>query len=171
MEGYSYLSLITDAYSRKIVGYALHPSLGSEGCMIALSMALDGRISLNSPLVHHSDRGVQYCCGSYVDLLSAKNIAISMTQSGNPYENALAERMNGIIKSEFFPKKIFQNHKEAKKVIDKIIQVYNGRRPHSSLNFLTPNAAHQMTGPIAKKWKPGKRKFRNSDPQNYNGNN
>jgi len=171
MEGYSYLSLITDAYSRKIVGYALHPSLGSEGCMIALSMALDGRISLNSPLVHHSDRGVQYCCGSYVDLLSAKNIAISMTQSGNPYENALAERMNGIIKSEFFPKKIFQNHKEAKKVIDKIIQVYNGRRPHSSLNFLTPNAAHQMTGPIAKKWKPRKRKFRNSDPQNYNGNN
>lgn len=168
MEGYSYLSLITDAYSRKIVGHALHPSLESEGCIIALSKAMDGRLRSDIPLIHHSDRGVQYCSGAYVATLLSQGISISMTQSGNPYENALAERMNGIIKSEFFPRKIYQNHKEAKKAIDQIINTYNSRRPHSSLDYLTPNDAHNMTGPIAKRWKHRKRKeqidnFRNED--------
>ena len=166
MEGYSYLSLITDAYSRKIIGHALHPSLESEGCIIALTMALDRRLYRGSPLIHHSDRGVQYCCSAYVDMLLSQGIAISMTQSGNPYENALAERMNGIIKSEFFPKRVYQNHKEAKKAIDKIVNIYNSKRPHSSLDFLTPNAAHHMTGPIPKKWKPRKRNVRITDLQN-----
>jgi putative transposase len=166
LEGYSYLSLITDAYSRKIVGHALHPNLESVGCIIALSMALDGRSNRDRLLIHHSDRGVQYCCGAYVDMLMSAGISISMTQSGNPYENALAERMNGIIKSEFFPKRIYQNHKEAKKAIDKIINVYNSRRPHSSLDFLTPNQAHSMEGPIAKRWKPRKKHFLGVDLQN-----
>lgn len=157
IEGYSYLSLITDAYSRKIVGHALYPSLESEGCIIALSTALAGRSFRDRSLIHHSDRGVQYCCGAYVDMLRADGIAISMTQSGNPYENALAERMNGIIKTEFFPKRIYQNYKEAKKAIDKIVNIYNSRRPHSSLDFLTPNEAHTMAGPITMKWKPRKR--------------
>lgn len=170
MEGYSYLSLITDAYSRKIVGHTLHPSLESEGCIIALTMALDGRLYRDSQLIHHSDRGVQYCCSAYVDILLSQGIAISMTQSGNPYENALAERMNGIIKSEFFPKRIYQNHKEAKKAIDKIINVYNSKRPHSSLGFLTPNAAHHMTGPIPKKWRPRKRNVGITDLQNQKEN-
>jgi putative transposase len=80
-----------------------------------------------------------------------------MTQSGNPYENALAERMNGIIKSEFFPRRIYQNHKKAKKAIDKIVLVYNTRRPHSSLDYLTPSDAHNMTGPISQRWKPRKK--------------
>lgn len=156
MEGYSYLSLITDAYSRKIVGYALHPNLESEGCIIALSMALEGRLYPDTRLIHHSDRGVQYCSGAYVNMLLSWSISISMTQSGNPYENALAERMNGIIKSEFFPRRIYQNHKEAKKAIDKIVYIYNARRPHSSLDFLTPNDAHNMSGTITKRWKPRK---------------
>jgi transposase InsO family protein len=81
------------------------------------------------------------------------NIAISMTQSGSPYENALAERVNGIIKNEFFPEKVYQNHKEAKKTIDRIILTYNAKRPHSSIDFLTPEIAHNHEGLIRKRWK------------------
>jgi putative transposase len=115
MEGYSYLSLITDAYSRKIVGHALHPSLESEGCIIALTMALDGRLYRDSLLIHHSDRGVQYCCSAYVDILLSQGIAISMTQSGNPYENALAERMNGRKSRNSFQKGITKTTRRQKK--------------------------------------------------------
>ncbi|WPX24508.1 IS3 family transposase [Mucilaginibacter sp. 5C4] len=154
LEGFSYLSLITDAYSRKIVGYALHPSLEAVGCIGALEMAVDGRKRL-SPfiLIHHSDRGIQYCSQNYTALLNQDRIAISMTQSGSPYENALAERVNGIIKNEFFPKKVYQNHKEAKKCIVAIIGHYNDRRPHASLNYHTPEQAHGMSGEIKKRWK------------------
>ena len=154
LEGFSYLSLITDAYSRKIVGYALFPTLEALGCIEALEMAVKGRRNV-SPyiLIHHSDRGIQYCCIDYTEILKKENIAISMTQSGSPYENALAERVNGIIKNEFFPKRIYQNHKEAKKSISKIVLTYNDRRPHSSIDFLTPDQAHNMEGIIAKRWK------------------
>jgi putative transposase len=154
LEGFSYLSLITDAYSRKIVGYALHPSLEAVGCIAALEMAVDARKRL-SPfiLIHHSDRGIQYCSQNYTALLNQDRIAISMTQSGSPYENALAERVNGIIKNEFFPKKIYHNHKEAKKCIVAIIGHYNDRRPHASLNYHTPEQAHGMSGEIRKRWK------------------
>ena len=130
LEGFSYLSLITDAYSRKIVGYALHPTLEATGCIEALDMALGSR-RLDSLyiLVHHSDRGIQYCSSDYVELLTKSDIAISMTQNGSPYENALAERVNGIIKSEFFPKRIYQNHREAKKSLANIIRTYNEKKP------------------------------------------
>lgn len=170
MEGYSYLSLITDAYSRKIVGHCLHPNLGSDGCSEALGIALEGRIHPDRPLIHHSDRGVQYCSYAYVDKLLTSHISISMTQSGSPYENALAERMNGIIKTEFFPRRIYQNHKEAKKAVDKIVNIYNTRRPHSSLNYLTPTTAHALSGPISKKWKPRKRNTSEVELTNENGN-
>jgi putative transposase len=153
VEGYSYLSLITDAYSRKIVGYCLHPSLESAGCIEALNMALSNRMFPERALIHHSDRGVQYCSGSYVDILMTNSIAISMTQNGNPYENALAERMNGIIKSEFVPRRCYQSHNEARKAIDRIIATYNQQRPHASLNYQTPDAVYQTTGQIQKKWK------------------
>ena len=154
LEGFSYLSLITDAYSRKIVGYALHPSLEAVGCIAALEMAINSRKRI-SPfiLIHHSDRGIQYCSQNYTALLNQDRIAISMTQSGSPYENALAERVNGIIKNEFFPKKVYQNHKEAKKGIAVIIGHYNERRPHASLNYHTPDQAHSMSGEIKKRWK------------------
>ena len=154
LEGFSYLSLITDAYSRKIVGYALHPTLEATGCKDALEMALRSR-RLDSPyiLVHHSDRGIQYCSSDYVELLTKSDIAISMTQNGSPYENALAERVNGIIKSEFFPKRIYQNHREAKKSLVNIIKTYNEKRPHASLDYLTPSQAHNREGEIKKRWK------------------
>lgn len=153
VEGYSYLSLITDAYSRRIMGYALNHTLESTGCINALNMALSNRIFPERRLIHHSDRGVQYCSGSYTDILMANNISISMTQNGSPYENALAERMNGIIKSEFFPRRNFQSHNEARKVIDAIIVTYNQQRPHASLNYLTPVIAHEKIGYIQKRWK------------------
>lgn len=154
LEGFSYLSIITDAYSRKIVGHSLYATLEAVGCIEALEMALEGRKN-NSPfiLVHHSDRGVQYCCSVYIELLNEANIAISMTESGSPYENALAERVNGIIKNEFFPKKIYQNHREAKKSIAKIIEIYNEKRPHASLDYLTPSQAHNQEGVLKKRWK------------------
>lgn len=154
LEGFSYLSLITDAYSRKIVGYALHPSLEAIGCIAALGMAIDGRKRL-SPfiLIHHSDRGIQYCSHNYTAMLNHDRIAISMTQSGSPYENALAERVNGIIKNEFFPKKVYQNHKEAKKSIAVTIRHYNEKRPHASLDYFTPDQAHAMEGELKKRWK------------------
>lgn len=157
IEGYSYLSLITDAYSRKIVGYCLHPTLESAGCITALNMALSNRVFTDRQLVHHSDRGVQYCSGNYVDMLIANSVEISMTQNGSPYENALAERMNGIIKSEFIPRRLFRNHDEARKAIDDIILAYNSQRPHASLDYLTPNTAHATNGTIAKRWKKYKR--------------
>jgi putative transposase len=124
IEGYSYLSLIPDAYSRKIVGYCLHPTLQSAGCIEALNMALSNRLFVDRSLIHHSDRGVQYCSGSYVYILMNNNVGISMTQNGSPYKNALAERMNGIIKSEFIPRRLFRNHDEAKKAIDNIVKAY-----------------------------------------------
>jgi putative transposase len=154
LDAFSYLSLITDAYSRKIVGYALHPSLEAVGCIAALEMAIESRKRL-SPyiLIHHSDRGIQYCSQNYTAILNVDRIAISMTQTGSPYENALAERVNGIIKNEFFPKKVYQNHKEAKKSIAIIIMHYNQTRPHASLDYLTPDQAHQKDGEINKRWK------------------
>ena len=108
-------------------------------------------------LIYHSDRAIQYCSAGYTEILQKENIAISMTQSGSPYENALAERMNGIIKNEFFPKRVYQNHKEADKAIDKIVQTYNNSRPHLSLDYMTPDQAHHYKGVIKKRWKQYKR--------------
>lgn len=164
--GFSYLSLITDAYSRKIVGHALHPTLEATGCIEALLIAIKER-KRESPfsLIHHSDRGIQYCSSDYIKILDREGIAISMTQSGSPYENALAERVNGIIKNEFFPKRVYQNHKDAKKSIAVIVHTYNQERPHSSIDHLTPNEAHNRSGALKKHWKtyrkpyPGKEVF------------
>ena len=154
LQGFNYLSLITDAYSRKIMGYALYETLEAIGRVEALVMAVKERQKI-SPfiLIHHSDRGVQYCSAEYVDILAKENIAISMTQNGSPYENALAERVNGIIKNDVFPKKVYQNHKEAKKDISKIIQIYNQKRPHASVDYLTPEQAHSKQGDLKKRWK------------------
>ncbi|MEO6001441.1 MAG: IS3 family transposase [Chitinophagaceae bacterium] len=154
LQGFNYLSLITDAYSRRIMGYALCETLEAIGPTEALVMAIKERQGICAfILIHHSDRGVQYCCNEYVQILEKENIAISMTQTGSPYENALAERANGTVKNDFFPKKVYQNHKEAKKAIEKIIQIYNQKRPHASVDYLTPNEAHLKEGTLKKRWK------------------
>lgn len=154
LQGFSYLSLITDAYSRKIVGYSLCETLKAIGPTEALVMAIQERQRV-SPyiLIHHSDTGIQYCSSEYVDILEKEDIAISMTQNGSPYDNALAERTNGTVKNEFFPKRVYQNHKEAQKAISKIIQTYNQKRPHASLDYLTPDQAHLKEGQLKKRWK------------------
>ena len=154
LTGFSYLSLITDAYSRKIVGFELHETLETLGCVRALNIAIQGlKGTSKSVLIHHSDRGVQYCSGDYVSILNGAGIAISMTQSGSPYENALAERVNGILKGEFYAKRMYRNHLEAKSGITEIIKAYNEIRPHSSIDYLTPNNAHEQIGEIATRWK------------------
>jgi putative transposase len=152
INGFVYLSLITDAYSHKIVGYNLRKDLSAEGCLTALEMALLNRYYCHS-LIHHSDRGSQYCCKAYVDLLCEHNIAISMTENGDPYENAIAERLNGIIKDEFSLYSSQFGFEETAQLIEKSINAYNQIRPHESCDYLTPDQAHQKSGKLKKRWK------------------
>ena len=151
-DSFCYLSLVTDAYSRKIVGYCLHPTLKKEGPMQALKMAVADRV-YRQPLIHHSDRGLQYCCGDYISLLEQSGINISMTEKGDPYENAIAERVNGILKSELELDRDFDSFDVAKAVVDRAIGIYNYQRPHASCNYLTPIEAHAKQGLLKTKWK------------------
>lgn len=151
--GHHYLSLVTDAYSKKIMGYALSNNLSVEGPIRAIEMAIRARKYKNQQLIHHSDRGLQYCSFEYVGKLKSNNIHISMTQNGDPYENAIAERVNGILKYEFLWINGFKNHLEAVEAIDESIEIYNTERPHLSCGMLTPVLAHQQQNIILKKWK------------------
>jgi transposase InsO family protein len=153
INGFVYLSLVTDGYSKKIVGYNLHKTLSAEGCFEAMNMALDGRIQKHLPLIHHSDRGVQYCCKKYVDILCENNIAISMTNNGDPYENAIAERLNGILKTEFNLYSSQFGYEQTCNLVENCIRNYNEIRPHASCDYLTPNQAHQTSGLLKKRWK------------------
>lgn len=115
-------------------------------------MAIDNRRK-GCKFVHHSDRGIQYCSAAYVEMLQYNKIDVSMTQSGSLYENALAERMNGILKNEFYLKRVYQNHKEAFKVLASNIEIYNCKRPYLSLGYLTPEIVHKKEGEFTKSWK------------------
>ena len=151
--GFSYLSLITDAYSRKITGYCLHEKLDNKGCIAALEKALKSRKLFDHPLIHHSDRGIQYCSQAYVDILGSQGLSISMTEKGDPYENAIAERVNGILKTELGLSKTFDDHPDATAAVERSILIYNEKRPHASCDFLTPSQAHQQKGILRKRWK------------------
>ena len=155
---WGYLSLITDAYSRKIMGYCFRQDLAAEGCIEALKMALNNRF-YNQSIIHHSDRGSQYCSHNYVDLLLKNNIAISMTENGDPYENALAERMNGIIKTEFNLYSSLLGFEQTRNKISKSIKSYNELRPHASCDYLTPNQAHLQSDKLNKRWKNYNKSF------------
>lgn len=150
--GYSYLSLITDAYSKKIMGYELSNNLSVEGPLKALTMALKNR-KYNHKLIHHSDRGLQYCSSEYINKLKENNIAISMTENGDPYENAIAERINGILKYEFLLIEGFKTHLQAIEAIKESVMIYNNERPHLSCNLLTPDKAHLQSKIKLKQWK------------------
>jgi len=150
-DSFAYLSLITDAYSRKVVGFYLSKTLEATGCIRALQMALNN-CNDTSNLIHHSDRGVQYCSHDYVKLLAGRGIQISMTENGDPLENAIAERVNGILKDELLQQS-YNCFEEAQKSVATSISVYNTLRPHSSCNMLTPQVAHQKTGLLKKHWK------------------
>ena len=141
----SYLSLITDAYSKKIVGHHVADNLNTESSLIALRKALKNKnVNLKS-LIHHSDRGLQYCSNEYQKLLGKHNIQCSMTQNSDPYENAVAERINGVLKQEFDIDKYNMETKLRRRVVDEAIQIYNEIRPHFSNHYLTPNQMHEQS--------------------------
>lgn len=152
-EGFCYLSLVTDAYSRKIVGYHLCRDATREGPLKAVTMALLQLSKKSQSLIHHSDRGSQYCCHDYTSLLQDNGVIISMTEKGDPYENAIAERVNGILKTEFALDQTFCDYEQASLIISNAIGVYNQERPHLSCNYLTPNEAHQQQGLLKTQWK------------------
>jgi putative transposase len=150
-KGYNYLSLITDAYSRKIVGHCLHENYSAEGTIKALQKALKEN-KIKEGLIHHSDRGIQYCSKQYTSILKKKKAIISMTENGSPYENAMAERVNGILKTELLQNK-YEDRQAAVKAIDKAISIYNNKRPHLSIGMLTPGQAHLQSGKLKMLWK------------------
>lgn len=152
---FCYLSIITDLYSRKIVGHCVHESLSVKGCIGALQQALRSRNAKMETLIHHSDRGVQYCCHAYVKLLKKNGIKISMTQTGDPLENAVAERIHRTIKEEFTDDRQinFCNIDEARTEIKKFVHFYNEKRPHRSVQWMTPSEAETCTGMLKRMWK------------------
>ena len=135
-KGFCYLALITDAYSRKIIGYDVSDSLELTGCINALKMATRHRIGKNT--IHHSDRGIQYCSNQYVQLLERHGVKVSMGEAGNCYDNALAERVNGILKNEFNLDATYENLKTAQKAVSQAIKTYNESRPHLALKMKKP---------------------------------
>ena len=148
----AYLHLITDAYSKKIMGYELCNNLETRSTIKALEMAIKNRKYQGETLIHHSDRGLQYCSKQYVNLLHNNGIQISMTENGDPYENAIAERMNGILKDEFGLSERFENLNHAKTQTKQSIAIYNLLRPHLSCYMLTPAKMHQQNKIKLKVW-------------------
>ena len=139
-----YLSLVTDAYSKKIMGYHVADNMNTESSLKALKMALQHRNNNSLPLIHHSDRGIQYCANEYQKQLNKNKVLCSMTQNSDPYENAVAERINGILKQEFMIDKYNQEVAIMQKVVKEAISVYNEIRPHYSNYMLTPNQMHNQ---------------------------
>jgi transposase InsO family protein len=146
-----YLHLVTDAYSKQIMGYHLSENLAATSTVQALDMALTKR-QYNGSLIHHSDRGLQYCSALYTKRLSQHDIAISMTESGSPYDNAIAERVNGILKDEFGLDEVFDNIKEVELQVRQSIEIYNTARPHISNHLLTPHQMHLQQTIKPKAW-------------------
>ncbi len=151
---FCYLSLVTDYYTKEIIGWCVGETLEAKFAIEALNMAL-GRLG-GSPakdLIHHSDRGVQYASFAYTDILKDNNIKISMTECGDPKDNAVAERVNGIIKNELLMGMSFFSIEEVKKALKVAIDFYNNERPHMSLDWMTPAKAALCTGELEKRWK------------------
>ena len=157
-EGNCYLNMVTDAYSRKIMGYAIADKMENQSMKQAYEMALKQRTYPQSSLIHHSDRGLQYCSFDYVALSIDNYVQISMTENGDPYENALAERMNRTLKEEFGLGRRLPSKQQAIRVMDEAIQLYNSKRPHWALKMNTPQNVHlqkipstDATGILSKK--------------------
>lgn len=151
-EGFLYLYLITDAYSRKIIGYTLSDNLKAASAVVALKMAIRHSGNCES-IIHHSDRGIQYCSEEYTGILKRERMQISMSEPKSPTQNAIAERVNGILKTEWIYQTNYATHKQAKTAIAQVVNLYNHERPHSSCSMLTPAKAHEATEPLKKLWK------------------
>ena len=141
-EDFLYLSLVTDKYSRKVVGYFLAKTLTVQDTLRALDMALRGLPKGVARPIHHSDRGCQYCSHAYVNRLTGNGLEISMTEQDHCAENAMAERVNGILKQEYYLKNEFRSVAQAQLAVDEAVRLYNTRRPHRSLNLQTPEQVH-----------------------------
>jgi putative transposase len=152
-EGFVYLSLITDAYSRKILGWAVGETLEAKHTIMALKMALKQLPQNYKGVFHHSDRGSQYCCDDYIKILNKHHFEISMTEKGDPLENAIAERVNGILKMEWLYQMKFQSLDHVKSEVKDIIHIYNTMRFHSSIAMMTPTEAHKCQGDLTRHWK------------------
>ncbi len=148
-----YLHLITDAYSKQIMGYELCNDMHATSTLKALKMAIKARIYKDREIIHHSDRGSQYCSKLYTNWLLKNNFKISMTENGDPYENAVAERANGILKDEFGLGEQIKDIQEAKMQASQSIAIYNTVRPHLSCRYLTPNEMHKQEIVPRKRWK------------------
>ncbi len=148
-----YLALVTDAYSKKIMGFDVSSSLKAEGSVRALNMALKQREYKQDTLIHHSDRGIQYCCNEYQKVINKNNIICSMTESYDPYENAVAERINGILKDEFMIEEYELKLNNLKILIRDSIKIYNNNRPHYSCYMHTPNQMHKQKNIVIRTYK------------------
>lgn len=151
-EDFSYLFLVTDAYSKKVVGYKLANTLETKHAISSLEMALN-TAKRTEGLIHHSDRGIQYCSHNYVKLLQDYKAKISMTEDSKPTDNSIAERMNGILKYEYIEPLIQTTDLDLGQAVDQAIHRYNQLRPHMSCDMNTPSQAHEMTGELKKRWK------------------
>jgi putative transposase len=141
-QSFVYLSLITDVYSRKIVGWNVDVSLAVEGSIKAVKKAIN-QCGRTENIIHHSDRGIQYCCYAYTDLMKKNGIKISMGEAGNCYDNAIAERVNGILKNEYLLDNEFKDYRQAVRAVKEAIYLYNYERPHWSLNLQKPASVHE----------------------------
>lgn len=163
-ENYCYLFLTTDMYSRKILGYCISENLKASSALETIKMAVRS-IGSSKNCIHHSDRGIQYCCTAYTEYLKRTGIKISMTENGDPLENPIAERINRTIKEEFTTEKTlsFTNFEEAQREISQIIKFYNEDRPHRSIEMLTPNKAYRLEGKLKRKWKTYYKNYEKKD--------
>jgi putative transposase len=152
--GHLYISLVTDAYSHKVVGYNVADTLEAIESRVAMEQALPDLLrGQASQLIHHSDRGIQYCSNEYVKLLQDNNIRISMTEDGDPRDNAIAERVNGILKNEYLIHYKIDTIEQAKLALTEAVNLYNNERPHLSVNYLTPEYVHATSCSTKKQWK------------------
>ena len=151
--GFIYISLITDAYSHKIVGYHVADTLETIETVKALRMAIGQLNGAPKQLIHHSDRGIQYCSKAYVKLLKDNQIRISMTESSDPLENPIAERINGIIKNEYLECYLVESLIEARQLLDQVVELYNSERPHMSIGMSTPSQVHDYNLTKENLWK------------------
>jgi len=150
---FAYISLVTDAFSHKIVGYQVAGTLEAASTTEALEMAVNGLEGPIADLIHHSDRGIQYCSQGYVKLLQDNNIGISMTENGDPLENAVAERINGIIKGEYLDCYQVTSLTEAGELLGEVVRMYNEERPHMSIGNMKPSVIHQTNQKTDRLWK------------------
>ena len=144
LEGFAYLALVTDLFSRKIVGFDVSDSLSVEGAIRACKMAIRP-VTKSDALIHHSDRGIQYCCQAYTQLLDSRGVQLSMTQNGDVYQNAVAERVNGILKMDFLLNHTFGSIQQATANAKQSVAIYNNERPHLSLGYQTPQDVYNKS--------------------------